>query len=94
VANGQSANLGFRPIGQGPPKRGRLGSLTAREDPRVPICAALLALPALPRAGQTVTRFHADLRRNLACTAASYAALDADATKADYASAEEYCATD
>jgi hypothetical protein len=58
------------------------------------VCLIFAALLALPRAGQAVEGFQDDLRRNLACTAASYAALDDDATEADYARAVELCPAD
>jgi hypothetical protein len=54
------------------------------------ICAASMALVALPRAGQAVEEFQAELRRNLACTAATYAAFDTEAD-ADFDRAEELC---
>ena len=55
------------------------------------IFAALLAAPSLQRAGEAVTQLQDDLRRNLACTAATYAALDVDATEDDFARAEQHC---
>jgi hypothetical protein len=55
------------------------------------ICAALLAQPTISRAGQAVTQLQDDLRRNLTCTAATYAALDAEATEDDFARAEKHC---
>jgi hypothetical protein len=58
------------------------------------ICAGLMALPALPQAADAVQGLRDDLRRNLACTAASDAALDDDATEADYARAVERCPPD
>jgi hypothetical protein len=58
------------------------------------ICTSLLALPALPHARQAVQDLQADLRNNLACTAATYAALDADATEADYDRALEHCSAE
>ena len=56
------------------------------------ICLALVGLIGLPRAPQTMEEFQGDLHRNLACTAATYAALDHDATEADFDRAEEICA--
>jgi hypothetical protein len=47
--------------------------------------AALAGLVGLPEAERVINGFQADLRENLSCTAATYAALDADATEADYA---------
>jgi hypothetical protein len=58
------------------------------------ICAALIALPALPWVDNAVEGFQADLRQNLSCTAATYAALDVDATEADYDRAEELCSAE
>jgi hypothetical protein len=58
------------------------------------ICAALLMVFALPRAEQAVKGVQGDLRRNLACTAATMAALDDDATEADYERAAELCPAD
>jgi hypothetical protein len=55
------------------------------------ICATLLALPTISPAGQAVAGLQDDLRRNLACTAATYAALEADASEEDLARADEYC---
>jgi hypothetical protein len=55
------------------------------------ICAALIGLVALPEAQRAVEGFQADLRENLACTAATYAALDGDATEADFERANELC---
>lgn len=58
------------------------------------ICAAVFALPALPRAERAVERFQADLRRNLSCTAPTYAALAEEATEADHQRAAELCPAD
>ena len=38
--------------------------------------------------------FQADLHESLACTAATYAALDVDSTEADYDRAEELCSAE
>jgi siderophore synthetase component len=56
------------------------------------ICAAVLALPTLERAGEAVAGLQEELRRNLTCTAATYAALETDAAEADFARAEALCA--
>jgi hypothetical protein len=56
------------------------------------IGAAVLALPTISQAGQAVAGIQDDLRRNLACTAATYAALEADASEEDLVRADEYCA--
>lgn len=58
------------------------------------ICAALIALVAMPQAAQVMRGFQADLRENLACTAATYAALDGDAAEADYERATKLCPDD
>ena len=56
-------------------------------------CAALIALVALPQAAQLMKQFQADLRENLACTAAN-AALEGDATEAEYERATRLCPDD
>jgi hypothetical protein len=58
------------------------------------VCAALIGLVGLPRAQHALEAFQADLRENLACTAATYAALDSDATEADYERASKLCPDD
>ncbi len=58
------------------------------------ICAALIGLVARPRAQPVVEGFQADLRENLACTASTYAALDGDATVADFERAARLCPAD
>jgi hypothetical protein len=57
-------------------------------------CVAAIALPALPWVDRAVERFQADLHQNLSCTAATYAALEEDATEADYERAVELCPED
>jgi hypothetical protein len=57
-------------------------------------CAAAIALPALPWVDRGVERFQADLHQNLSCTAATYAAVEEDATEADYERAVEFCPHD
>jgi hypothetical protein len=49
---------------------------------------------ALPRVERAVEGFQADLRRNLACVGATYAALAEDATEEDYDRAAELCPAD
>jgi hypothetical protein len=58
------------------------------------ICAALIGLVGLPEVERVMNGFQADLRENLSCTAATYAALNGDATEADYERAEELCPDD
>lgn len=58
------------------------------------ICAALTMVFAVPRVEQAVKGAQADLRRNLSCTMAAMAALDDDATEADYERAVELCPAD
>jgi hypothetical protein len=58
------------------------------------ICAALTAVFAVPRVEQAVKGAQAELRRNLACNMATMAALDDDATEADYERAAELCPAD
>jgi hypothetical protein len=41
-----------------------------------------------------VEGFQADLHLSLSCTAATYAALDVDATEADYDRAEKLCSAE
>ena len=55
------------------------------------VCLCLITQLAAPRAEQVLDGLQADLHHNLACTAATYAALDTDA-EADYERAEELCA--
>ena len=55
------------------------------------ICVALIAVFGLPRAEQAAKTFEVNLRQNIACTAAMYAALDTEA-EADFERAEELCA--
>jgi hypothetical protein len=55
------------------------------------ISAVVLAWPTFERAGRYVADFQDDLRRNLSCTAATYAALDSGA-EADLERAERLCA--
>jgi hypothetical protein len=58
------------------------------------ICAALIGLPAVPWVKNAVDGFQADLHQSLSCTAATYAALDTDATEADYDRAEKLCSAE
>jgi hypothetical protein len=58
------------------------------------ICAALIGLPALPWVARAAEGFQADLHQSLSCTAATYAALEEDATEADYDRAVELCPDD
>ena len=57
-------------------------------------CAGAIALPALPWVERAVDEFQGHLHRNLSCTAATYAALEEDATEADYERAVELCPDD
>jgi hypothetical protein len=41
-----------------------------------------------------VEGFQADMHQNLSCTAATYAALDVDASEADFDRAEELCSAE
>ena len=56
------------------------------------ICLALVGLVGLPWTQRAMEEFQGDLHRNLACTAATYAALDYDATEAEFDRAEAICA--
>jgi hypothetical protein len=58
------------------------------------ICTALIGLPALPWVNNAVEGFQADMHQNLSCTAATYAALDVDASEADFDRAEELCSAE
>lgn len=58
------------------------------------VCVALVGLPALPWVDNAVEGFQAELHHSLSCTAATYAALDVDATEADYDRAEELCSAE
>jgi hypothetical protein len=48
----------------------------------------------LPWVERAVEGFQGELHRNLSCTAATYAALEKDATEADYERAERLCPED
>jgi hypothetical protein len=58
------------------------------------ICAALTMVYAVPRMEEAAKGMQSDLRRNLSCTLATYAALDDDATEADFERAAELCPED
>jgi hypothetical protein len=55
------------------------------------ICGAVIGLPGVEHA---VEGFQADLHLSLSCTAATYTALDVDATEADYDRAEKLCSAE